>query len=456
MFRRVLVANRGEIAQRIIRACRELGIETVAVYSEADANALYLRQADEAICIGPGPSAKSYLNVASLISAAEIADVDAIVPGYGFLAENADFAEVCRSCNIQFVGPDPETIAALGDKSRAREIAQRAKVPIVPGSDGPLADEEAALSWARKIGYPVMIKASAGGGGRGMRIARNDPSLLNGFHQARAEAQSAFKDGTLYLEKFIENPRHVEIQILGDRHGHLIHLGERDCSVQRRHQKVVEESPSPSLTPDMRKKMGEAAIAVAKLAGYHNAGTVEFLLDRNGNFYFIEVNARIQVEHTVTELVTGIDLIQEQLKIAAGEPLKLRQKDVQMRGHAIECRINAEDPTRDFQPSPGLITTFIAPGGPGVRVDSHAYQGYRIPPYYDSMIGKLLVHRDDRPRAIRTMLRALGEFIIEGPATTIDLHKRILSHSEFLAGEHDTSFVERHFTGAAAMRPKEG
>ncbi len=445
MFRRVLVANRGEIAQRILRACKELGIETVAVYSEADADAIHLRQADDKICIGPGPGAKSYLNIPALISAAEIADVDAIVPGYGFLAENAHFAEVCRSCNIHFVGPDPETIAALGDKSRAREMAMKAKVPVVPGSDGPLENEEQALKVARELGYPVMIKASAGGGGRGMRIARNDPSLLSGFNQARAEALAAFKDGTLYLEKFIENPRHIEIQILGDKHGNLIHLGERDCSVQRRHQKVVEESPSPSITPDVRKKMGEAALSIARASNYHNAGTVEFLLDRDGNFYFIEVNARIQVEHTVTELVTGIDLIQEQLRLASGEPLGLRQKDVQMRGHAIECRINAEDPARDFQPSPGLIETFIAPGGPGVRLDSHAYQGYRIPPYYDSMIGKLLTHRENRTKAIRTMLRALDEFVIEGVKTTIPLQRAILSHSEFLAGAHDTGFVERNF-----------
>ncbi|HKX46442.1 MAG TPA: acetyl-CoA carboxylase biotin carboxylase subunit [Planctomycetota bacterium] len=447
MFGRVLVANRGEIAQRIIRACRELGVETVAVYSEADADALYLRQADETVCIGPGPSALSYLNIPAIISAAEIADVDAIVPGYGFLAENAHFAEVCRSCNITFVGPDPETIASLGDKSRAREMAMRAKIPVVPGSEGVLADEDAALRVARQLGYPVMIKAAAGGGGRGMRIARNDPSLLSGFHQARAEAENAFKDGTLYLEKFIENPRHVEIQILGDKHGNLLHLFERDCSVQRRHQKMIEESPSPSIDARTRERMGKAALAIAREANYHNAGTVEFLLDRDGRFYFIEVNARIQVEHTVTELVTGIDLIQMQLKIASGDPLGFKQGDVRPRGHAIECRINAEDPARNFQPSPGRIENFSAPGGPGVRWDSHVYAGYKIPPYYDSMIGKLLAHREDRPSAIRTMLRALDEFWIEGPATTIPIQRRILEHPDFVGAHHDTGFVERHFAG---------
>ena len=445
MFGRILVANRGEIAQRVIRACRELGIETVAVYSEADADALYLRQADETICIGPAASAQSYLDIPSIISAAEITDVDAIAPGYGFLAENAHFAEVCRSCNIQFIGPDPETIEAVGNKANAREIALKAGAPVVPGSDGPVDTEEEAVATARRLGYPVMIKASSGGGGRGMRIARNDPSLINGFHSARAEALAAFNDETVYIEKFVENPRHVEIQILGDRDGNLIYLGERDCSVQRRHQKLVEEAPSPALTPKLRDKMGKAAVAIAKQANYHNAGTVEFLLDRDGNFFFIEVNARIQVEHTVTELVTGVDLIQEQIRLAAGEKLGMRQKDVQVRGHAIECRINAEDPDRDFQPSPGLVEVFVPPGGPGVRVDSHAFSGYRIPPNYDSLIGKLLVHRSDREKAIRTMLRALDEFVVVGPRTTIPIHRRILSHSDFRAGEHDTGFVERYF-----------
>lgn len=448
MFRRVLVANRGEIAQRIIRACRELGVETVAVYSEADADAIYLRQADETICIGPAPGARSYMNIPAIISAAEIADVEAIVPGYGFLAENSHFAEVCRSCNIQFVGPDPETIESLGNKANAREMAVRAGVPVVPGSDGPVEDEDTALRTAKEIGYPVMIKASSGGGGRGMRIASNDPSLINGFHAASAEAEAAFGDGTVYLEKFVENPRHVEMQIIGDRDGNVVHLGERDCSVQRRHQKLIEESPSPSLTPEMRQRMGNSAVAIAKEAGYHNAGTVEFLLDKNNNYYFIEVNARIQVEHTVTEMVTGVDLIQEQLKVAAGQGLSFTQDDIQMRGHAIECRINAEDPDRDFQPSPGLVELFVPPGGPGVRLDSHCYSGYRIPPNYDSMIGKLLAHRDSRRQAIATMLRALDEFVIVGPKTTIPIHRRILTHSDFRSGEHDTGFVERYFSSS--------
>jgi acetyl-CoA carboxylase biotin carboxylase subunit len=446
LFRRVLIANRGEIAQRIIRACRELGIETVAVYSEADAEALYLRQADETICIGPAPSGKSYLNIPAIISAAEIADVEAIVPGYGFLAENAHFAEVCRSCNIQFVGPEPEAIRALGDKANAKTMAVKAGVPVVPGSDGPLADEDEALRVAHEIGYPVLIKASAGGGGRGMRAASNDPSLVNAFHAARAEAEAAFKNGAVYIEKLIENPRHVEIQILGDRFGNLVALGERDCSVQRRHQKLIEESPSPALAAGTRAAMMKAALDLARASGYHNAGTVEFLLDKKGNFFFIEVNTRIQVEHTVTELVTGLDLIQEQLLVAGGERLRFRQEDVKYSGHAIQCRINAEDPDRDFQPSPGRIELFVPPGGPGVRVDSHCFSGYTIPPNYDSMIGKLLTHRPDRRAAIATMLRALDEFVIQGPKTVIPLHRKILTHSDFRAGEHDTGFVERYFS----------
>jgi acetyl-CoA carboxylase biotin carboxylase subunit len=445
MFRRILIANRGEIAQRVIRACRELGIETVAVYSTADADAIYLRQADETICIGPPQSSKSYLDIPSIIAAAEVADADAIHPGYGFLAENEHFAEVCRSCKITFIGPEPETIAKLGDKVAARELARSAGVPIVPGSDGPVEDEGQAVAVAQTLGYPIMIKAAAGGGGRGMRIARNEPSLITGYHSAKSEAQAAFGDGTVYLEKFVENPRHIEVQILADKYGKVLHLGERDCSIQRRHQKLVEESPSPAITPELREKICAAAVKVARAADYHNAGTVEFLLARDGHFYFIEVNARIQVEHTVTELVTGLDLVQLQIRIAAGEKLLMEQEDVRFQGHAIECRINAEDPERDFQPSPGRIELFVPPGGPGVRVDSHAYSGYRIPPNYDSMIGKLLVHRARRDLAIRTMLRALDEFVIEGPKTTIPLLRNMLSHSDFRAGDHDTGFVERYY-----------
>jgi len=455
MFRRVLIANRGEIAQRVIRACRELGIETVAVYSAADADALYLRQADQTICIGPAASSKSYLDIPSIIAAAEVADADAIHPGYGFLSENDHFAEVCKSCKIHFIGPEPATIAMVGDKVQAREIAKKAGVPVVPGSDGKVEDEQRATALAQKIGYPIMIKAAAGGGGRGMRVARNEPSLIAGFHAARAEAEAAFGDGTVYFEKFIENPRHIEVQILADKFGTVLHLGERDCSVQRRHQKLIEESPSPSLTPELRAEICAAAVRVAHAANYTNAGTVEFLLGRDGKYYFIEVNARIQVEHTVTELVTGLDLVQQQILIAAGEKLAFGQDDVRFQGHALECRINAEDPARDFQPSPGKIDLFVPPGGPGVRLDSHCYSGYRIPSNYDSMIGKLLVHRARRDLSIRTMLRALDEFVIEGPKTTIPLHRDILSHSDFRSGDHDTGFVERYFGAHPAIPVRE-
>ena len=449
MFRRILIANRGEIAQRVIRACRELGVETVAVYSAADADAHYLTQADETICIGPAQSAQSYLNIPAIISAAEVADVEAIHPGYGFLAENAHFAEVCRSCKIEFIGPDPEVIAAVGQKANARAMAIEAGVPVVPGSTGAVGDETAAVAVAREIGYPIMIKAASGGGGRGMRIARNEPSLIGGFHAARSEALAAFGDATVYLERFVENPRHVEVQILGDQHGEVVYLGERDCTIQRRHQKLIEESPSPSIDDATREAMGAAAVRMAKRSGYHNAGTVEFLVDKAGEFFFIEVNARIQVEHTVTEMVTGIDLIQEQLRLACGEPLGYGQQEIENRGHVIECRINAEDPAKDFQPSPGLVEQFVPPGGPGVRVDSHCFSGYRIPPNYDSMIGKLLVHRATREKAIATMLRALGEFVIEGPKTTIPIHRAVLQHSDFLAGTHDTGFLERYFSPQA-------
>jgi acetyl-CoA carboxylase biotin carboxylase subunit len=446
MFNRILVANRGEIAQRIIRAATELGVETVAIYSEADADALYLRQASETICVGRAPSAESYLNVPAIISAAEIADVDAIHPGYGFLAENATFAEVCRSCKIKFIGPDPETIAAVGNKANAREMAMAADVPVVPGSDGPVDDEAAARAVAAELGFPVIIKASSGGGGRGMRVAHNEPSLVSGFHAARSEAEAAFGDDTVYIERFVERPRHIEVQFIADNFGKILNLGERDCSVQRRHQKLIEESPSPALDDEQREFIGAAALRMARAANYHNAGTVEFLLDPTGAFYFIEVNARIQVEHTVTELVTGMDLIQEMIRVAAGEPLRMDQEDIEIRGHAIECRINAEDPDKNFQPSPGLVESFVPPGGPGVRVDSHCFSGYRIPPNYDSMVGKLLVHRPTRVEAIRTMRRALSEFVIEGPKTTIPLHLDILGHREFRAGTHDTGFLERYFS----------
>ncbi len=447
MFRRILIANRGEIAVRVMRACRELGVETVLVYSEADRNAQYLRLADDTICIGPATSAKSYLDIPAIIAAAEIADVEAIHPGYGFLSENAHFAEVCQDCNIKFIGPLPVAIAAFGDKQKAREMARLANVATVPGSDGLLQSEDEALRLAHEIGFPVILKAVAGGGGRGMRVAHNDVSLVNGFHQARAEAEAAFKNAGIYLEKYVERPRHVEVQVLGDREGNLIHLGERDCSLQRRHQKLVEESPSPVLTPELRKKMGDAALAVVRQASYQNAGTVEFLVDRNGNFYFIEVNARVQVEHPVTELVTGIDIVQEQIRIAAGERLRYRQEDVVLRGCAIECRINAEDPAAGFRPTPGRVTTWLAPGGPGVRLDTHVAAGSEIPPNYDSLVAKLLVHRPTRREAIATMRRALGEFVVEGIKTTVPFHRQVFEHANFLSGDIDTSFVERYFSG---------
>jgi acetyl-CoA carboxylase biotin carboxylase subunit len=445
VFRRILIANRGEIALRIMRACKELGIETVAVYSEADRDLLHLRYADETVCIGPAASSDSYLNIPALIAAAEIADVEAIHPGYGFLSENAHFVEVCQSCNIKFIGPSPETIAAVGDKVRAKQIAREANVTGVPGSDGPVETERQALEVAREIGFPVLIKAAAGGGGRGMRVAHNDVSLINGYHSARAEAESAFKNPTVYIEKYVDRPRHVEIQIIGDMHGNVVHLGERDCSMQRRHQKLVEESPCPVLDEDTRRQMGEAAVRMAKASGYYSAGTVEFILDRQGKFYFIEVNSRIQVEHPVTEEVTGIDLIREMIRVAAGERLSFRQEDVRSQGHAIEFRINAEDPEANFKPSPGLIETLIAPAGPGVRWDSHAYQGYRVPPHYDSMVAKLIVHRPTRREALATARRALEEMQIEGIKTTRSLFLRVLEHSDFINGEIDTGFIDRYF-----------
>jgi acetyl-CoA carboxylase biotin carboxylase subunit len=446
-FARVLIANRGEIALRILRACKELGIKTVAVYSEADRNLLHLEFADRTICIGPGPSLQSYLDIPKIISAAEITDVDAIHPGYGFLAENPHFAEICKSCHIEFIGPSVSAIRLLGDKGKARDLAKANGVPCVPGSDGILKSEKAALDVAHELGYPVIVKAVAGGGGRGMRVAHNDVSLVNGYLQARVEAESAFSNPDVYLEKLIEKPRHVEIQILADQHGEVVHLGERDCSLQRRHQKVIEESPSPGLPPETRTAMGDAAKKLARAAAYSNAGTVEFLVDGEGRFYFIEMNTRIQVEHPVTEMVTGIDLIKEQIRLACGEPLGYRQEDVVMRGAAIECRINAEDPSQNFKPSPGLVTRYRSPGGYGVRVDSHVYTDYRVPPFYDSMIGKLIVHQRDREEAIAAMRRALGEFRIEGIATNIPLLKEIFRHFHFLRGKVNTGFIEEHFMG---------
>jgi acetyl-CoA carboxylase biotin carboxylase subunit len=445
MFQRILVANRGEIALRVIRACRDLGIEVVAVYSEADRGAPYLSLADESICIGPAAAADSYLKIDRLISAAEIANVEAIHPGYGFLSENAHFAEVCRQCNIEFIGPPHEAMRLLGNKNEARKLAQKAGVPVVPGSEGLVKDEAEALRLARGLGFPVLIKAAAGGGGRGMRVARNDISLQAGLKQAQQEAEKAFKDGSVYLEKYIEQPRHVEVQILGDRHGNLVHLWERDCSLQRRHQKLVEESPAPNLPAHVREEICAAAVRLAKSAGYQSAGTCEFLVDKQHRFYFIEVNARIQVEHPVTELVTGIDLLREQIRIAAGEPLRFKQEDIVHRGVAIECRINAEDPAAGFRPSPGLIQRWQPPGGPGVRIDTHATAGYRVPPTYDSLVAKLLVCQPTRPEAIACMRRALAEFVVEGIKTTIPLHREIFTHSAFIEGQVDTTFIERNW-----------
>jgi len=443
MFSRILVANRGEIALRIIRACREMGIETVAVYSEADRGARYLSLADEAVCIGPAPSAQSYLNIARIISAAEVADVDAIHPGYGFLAENAHFAEVCRSCNIEFIGPSVEAMQRMGDKVEAKRIARAARLYTIPGSEGALEDVDEAVRVAHDIGYPVLVKAAAGGGGRGMRIAHNDISLSQAVGQGQAEAEAAFKDSRVYLEKHIEGARHVEVQVLADADGHCVHLWERDCTLQRRHQKLIEESPSPGLSDHTRAKLCDAAVRMAKEAGYTGAGTVEFLLDPDETFYLLEVNARIQVEHPVTELVTGIDLVQEQIHMAAGERLRFRQRDVHQRGHAIECRINAEDCASGFRPSPGTLQRFCLPGGPGVRVDTHCCQGAAIVPHYDSMIAKLLVHRPTRQAAIATMKRALAECDIQGVATTVPLHQEILANPDFTAGRVDTGWVER-------------
>jgi acetyl-CoA carboxylase biotin carboxylase subunit len=439
---KVLIANRGEIALRILRSCRELGISTVAVYSTVDRSALHVQLADEAVCIGEGPSNKSYLNIPNILAAATSRGVDAIHPGYGFLAENDRFAEMCRDHGITFIGPSPHAIRSMGDKSTAKSTMQAVGVPTVPGSEGLLPNPEAAAELAAVMGYPVMIKATAGGGGRGMRLVTSPDQLVKLYKAAQGEADAAFGNPGLYMEKFIDRPRHVEVQILADRHGNVIHLGERDCSIQRRHQKLLEEAPSPALDTELRRQMGEAAVAAARSINYEGAGTVEFLLDRGGGFYFMEMNTRIQVEHPVTEMVTGIDLIAEQLRIAGGEPISVRQEEIKMNGHAIECRINAEDAQHNFRPAPGRITGWLPPGGPGVRVDSHVYTGYDIPPFYDSLIGKLIIWAPNRPAALARMKRALNECAITGIPTTVDFHLRMLDRPEFQRGDVHTKFVE--------------
>jgi acetyl-CoA carboxylase biotin carboxylase subunit len=443
MFKRILIANRGEIALRIIRACKELGVETVVVFSEADRGAAYLDLADEAYCVGPAKASESYLRINNIISAAEVGNVQAIHPGYGFLAENAHFAEICRSCNIEFIGPPHEAMSLLGDKNSARKLAREANVPVVPGSDGLVTNESLAIDIAHQIGFPVLIKASAGGGGRGMRVASNDLTLKSALSQAAAEAQAAFGNPAVYLEKYIERPRHVEVQLMADNYGNVVHLYERDCSTQRRHQKLIEESPSPRLTSETREAMCAAAVRLAQAAKYTNAATVEFIVDQHGSFYFIEVNTRIQVEHPVTEMVTGIDLIKMQLRVASGEKLPFAQADIEHRGAAIECRINAEDPAAGFRPCPGKIDLLVPPGGFGVRFDSHAYSGYTVSPHYDSMIGKLIVHQPTREQAVRTMLRALDELRVDGLKTTAPIHREILTHTAFAEAQIDTTFVER-------------
>ena len=449
MFKKILIANRGEVALRIIFACRELGIKTVAVYSEADENSLHVRFADEDVCIGPARSADSYLNVPAVISAAEITGADAIHPGYGFLSESAYLAEVCEACHIKFIGPDPQVIRLMGDKARARRVMKKAGVPILPGSDGPIDTEDKALKFAKEIGYPVIVKATAGGGGRGMRVVRAAGELSHAVKAAQREAEAAFGVGELYLEKYVESPRHIEFQILGDHHGSVVHLGERECSIQRRHQKLIEESPSPALSEKMRRKMGGIVIDAAKAVQYTNAGTFEFLMDPDGRFYFMEANTRLQVEHPVTEMVTGVDIVKEQIRIAAGERLSFKQSEVTFTGHSIECRINAEDP-ETFVPSPGVIHVFSVPGGPGVRVETLAHSDCTISPYYDSMIAKIIVHGRDRQEAIARMRRTLEMTVIEGIKTSIPLHLRILGDPEFVAGKLNTSFMERFLSRPSA------
>src|SRR5688572_10268156 len=442
MFKKVLIANRGEIALRVIRACRELGLQTVAVYSEADRESLHVRFADDDVCIGPPPSRESYLRIPRLIAAAEITGADAIHPGYGFLAENAEFAETCAASNVTFIGPTAEQIRVMGNKSAARETMIKVGVPVVPGTTGPVEDADAALEFVKSMGFPVIIKAAAGGGGKGMRVARDADDFARSFQLARSEALSAFGNGDVYVEKYLERPRHIEFQILGDMHGNVIHLGERDCSVQRRHQKLIEEAPSPAMTPKLREEMGQAAVAGAKSISYVGAGTIEMLLDADGKYYFMEMNTRIQVEHPVTEMLTGVDLVKEQIRVAAGEKLSFTTLPA-LRGHVIECRINAEDPARNFQPSPGKITTFHPPGGPGVRLDSHVYAGYTVPPYYDSLIAKLIVQGRDRAEALSRMRVALECFIVEGVTTTIPFLARVMQNDRFVRGDVDTKFLER-------------
>ena len=445
MFQKKLIANRGEIAVRIIRACREMGIRTVAVYSEADKDCLHTLLADEAICIGPAPSSQSYLNMERILSATVAMKADAIHPGFGFLSENARFAKLCQQCNITFIGPSAEIINRMGNKSEARNTMMQAGVPVVPGSKEPVYTAEDGLVMAKEIGFPVMIKASSGGGGKGMRISRSEEDFTEHFNAAQLESVKGFSDDTMYIEKYIEEPRHVEFQIMGDKFGHVVHLGERDCSIQRRHQKVMEESPCEVISPELRKKMGEVAVKAAKAVNYENAGTIEFLLDKDKNFYFMEMNTRIQVEHPVTELVSGIDLIKEQIRVAAGEPLSVSQEDIQIKGHAIECRINAENPKKHFMPCPGRITNVHIPGGNGVRVDTHIYNDYKVPANYDSMLMKLIVYDKDRASAIAKMRSALGEVIIEGIETNIDFQYEILENEAFQKGDTDTGFIEKYF-----------
>ncbi len=444
MFKKVLIANRGEIALRVIRACRELGLETVAVYSEADRESLHVRFADDDVCIGPPPSRQSYLKIPNLIAAAEITGADAIHPGYGFLAENAEFADTCKASGIAFIGPTGDQIRAMGDKATAKRLAQEAGVPTVPGTPGTIQDLEVALQHVEAIGFPVIIKATAGGGGKGMRVALDLEQFAQSFSLAQNEALASFGNGEVYIEKYLARPRHVEIQVMGDTHGKVVHFGERDCSVQRRHQKLIEESPSPALNIELRTRMGESAVALAAAIDYVGAGTLEYLLDEDGKFYFMEMNTRIQVEHPVTEMVTSFDLVKEQIRVAAGEPISFRGEGGRLRGHAIECRINAEDPYRNFQPSPGLITAYHPPGGPGVRLDTHIYAGYTVPPFYDSLLAKVIVHGNTREEALSRMGPALDSFIIEGVTTTIPFLARIIRHPEFVAGKVDTKFLERH------------